>query len=755
MKIKKQIIILFAVMLIILTGFSAEAEDCCSYPDCRSLGASCDAYDQCCPAYASDHGTFYGYCGLSSGKCEIADGIDSHMNELQWCKTYILDENGNHPQLYGEPYIDYYYYIYNGQDFLSGKTIYETTYGLDEDKIIQYAQELGVHPCDLLFPGWEADEQASAHSAATYDYMNNQIMVFSESKKIETNFYDTHKSGSQYASSSIFSGISKTSVDSEGNVLQGKDANGNIGRNYYDDLERPTRTEYFKPTDLQNPDFFVENFYDSYQGGGSCLKQGEPGTSFNLLCEIRDSSGKTKFRYDQRGRVVWKQITIYDDDPEIGDQVFELSFDYDFANNLKLLTLPSGEQIRYNYDLLGQLEGVEYGEYGSFQKVADFAYNPTGTISKKTLDPQGQNKITADYTYTARDFVKTMNFFQQATQQNIFQRAFKYDDAGNVRNIGYSLDPDDQDELFSYDNFYRLKSADYAEAGAVAPKNFDYTYKNILGDRETLQESGAGTTSYQYDSFNERLASLLQGDQSTYFLYDSNGNIVRINYPYGVKDMFYYDSLNRMYESTVSGLTVEYAYDYTNQRIKKKNPLETTFYVYQNNNVVFEKSYTKSFETYLCGDTNHDNIINILDVLYLVNYKFKQGPEPIPLYAGNVNGDDNLNIIDIIYLVNYKFKQGAAPVTEGDGTCYPVVLTKEGTYSEDGSTKSVALAKTMETDSNKILSADSKTSSKLQQDSLSVVQPEEDAYSQIDTLEEVMEYLKDAQQNPVPETKNS
>ncbi len=55
--------------------------------------------------------------------------------------------------------------------------------------------------------------------------------------------------------------------------------------------------------------------------------------------------------------------------------------------------------------------------------------------------------------------------------------------------------------------------------------------------------------------------------------------------------------------------------------------------------------------------------INILDIVYVINYKFKGGPAPIPYDTCSADVDCNcvVNILDIVYLVNYKFKGGPAP----------------------------------------------------------------------------------------------
>ena len=64
---------------------------------------------------------------------------------------------------------------------------------------------------------------------------------------------------------------------------------------------------------------------------------------------------------------------------------------------------------------------------------------------------------------------------------------------------------------------------------------------------------------------------------------------------------------------------------------------------------------------YARGDCNADGIINIGDVLYLINYLYKNGPSPLPFWTGDVNCDREVNLADVVYLINYLFRQGPAP----------------------------------------------------------------------------------------------
>ncbi|HVP36031.1 MAG TPA: dockerin type I repeat-containing protein [Terriglobales bacterium] len=61
------------------------------------------------------------------------------------------------------------------------------------------------------------------------------------------------------------------------------------------------------------------------------------------------------------------------------------------------------------------------------------------------------------------------------------------------------------------------------------------------------------------------------------------------------------------------------------------------------------------------GDVNGDGFINTTDVIFLVNFLFKDGPPPVPPAAGDINADCFTTVADIIYLLNYLFRGGPAP----------------------------------------------------------------------------------------------
>jgi hypothetical protein len=70
---------------------------------------------------------------------------------------------------------------------------------------------------------------------------------------------------------------------------------------------------------------------------------------------------------------------------------------------------------------------------------------------------------------------------------------------------------------------------------------------------------------------------------------------------------------------------------------------------------------TWSFNLFFHGDVNADGNVTVTDLISLIDYLFKSGPEPIPVKAGDFNCNGEVNIVDAIYLLNYLFKGWSAP----------------------------------------------------------------------------------------------
>ena len=67
----------------------------------------------------------------------------------------------------------------------------------------------------------------------------------------------------------------------------------------------------------------------------------------------------------------------------------------------------------------------------------------------------------------------------------------------------------------------------------------------------------------------------------------------------------------------------------------------------------------------ICGDADGSGELDIDDVVYLIQYIFSSGPEPVPyVCVGDCNGSGDVDIDDVVYLINYIFAGGPAPVDD-------------------------------------------------------------------------------------------
>lgn len=64
---------------------------------------------------------------------------------------------------------------------------------------------------------------------------------------------------------------------------------------------------------------------------------------------------------------------------------------------------------------------------------------------------------------------------------------------------------------------------------------------------------------------------------------------------------------------------------------------------------------------WICGDPDRNELVNVSDAVYLINFIFGGGPNPDPLLSGDVNCNSVVNISDAVYSIAYIFGGGPAP----------------------------------------------------------------------------------------------
>ncbi len=68
--------------------------------------------------------------------------------------------------------------------------------------------------------------------------------------------------------------------------------------------------------------------------------------------------------------------------------------------------------------------------------------------------------------------------------------------------------------------------------------------------------------------------------------------------------------------------------------------------------------FTISSEAFMCGDVDISGKIDILDIVFLINFRYKGGPAPEIMASAEVNNDGRLDILDVVHLINFRYKSG-------------------------------------------------------------------------------------------------
>lgn len=190
----------------------------------------------------------------------------------------------------------------------------------------------------------------------------------------------------------------------------------------------------------------------------------------------------------------------------------------------------------------------------------------------------GNNIQTVDYTYSIRDWLKSVN-------SNQFSETMKYHDAtvnprynGNIAQMSWNTAGNSGAYDFTYDGANRLTDAVTTSGPDFSEKLIQY---DANGNIQSLTRSTSAAINYHYANASKpnQLTSVTDGLSATYS-YDGNGNMTNDN----TKGEFTYDYRNMPIKVVTNDTVIEYAYDAAGQRIRKtlKNngtTLSETIYV--------------------------------------------------------------------------------------------------------------------------------------------------------------------------------
>ncbi|MBU1318471.1 MAG: hypothetical protein KKG33_07540 [candidate division Zixibacteria bacterium] len=77
--------------------------------------------------------------------------------------------------------------------------------------------------------------------------------------------------------------------------------------------------------------------------------------------------------------------------------------------------------------------------------------------------------------------------------------------------------------------------------------------------------------------------------------------------------------------------------------------------------VCFDNVAMTSLVSYVCGDADGQQTVDIDDVVYLIEYIFSGGSAPDPVEAADADCSGGIDIDDVVYIIAYIFSGGSPP----------------------------------------------------------------------------------------------
>lgn len=266
--------------------------------------------------------------------------------------------------------------------------------------------------------------------------------------------------------------------DDSGNLIERRNPDGNVVK-YTFDLAGRSLTEDFDGDGKPE----VVNTWDRKPGEASNpLYRGK-------LARTTEPSGETEHEYDERGRVTWTHLTILGKRYSSGSLFDNLDREY-------LHIYPDHSSLRIHRNARGQLAG--YGD------AVEVFFDGDGVEMERRFNTGVVQKLGYDDDRRLDELVA-----KSSAGRVIEHLKWDFDDAGNLRALLDLRDDvsekDDRTEAYTYDNLYRLRSAE----GAWGKTEWGYSPSgNLTRRKSSVPSQNASILSYAKDAGPHALTGL-------------------------------------------------------------------------------------------------------------------------------------------------------------------------------------------------------------------------------------------------------
>ncbi len=428
------------------------------------------------------------------------------------------------------------------------------------------------------------------------------------------------------------------------------DSNGETTTYSYDRLDRLIRvndarqqvTEYSYnaigyPTKITT----AENrkvYFDYDLMGRVISKQDELGRKHEY---VYDSKGRLSKNTDPDGIITNFQYSDRDLLTGItfpGTPNRELSFDYDYGNNLISYTdtlFSTTPMTTWTYDALNRVNTVNSHDVG---KVLDYDYNHTGLREKLACFSGGIELFSYHYLYdkanlpvsitalpqnkvvqlshdtegrlverTSSNGTRVVRSYTSDSQTRRIEykkeegltldyREYSYDVMGNI----LTMDSSRGISTFAYSPNYQVTSADYPFADGLSNELFTY-------DGNGNRLSSSYVSDWEYDSADQLLSF-----GNIFFEHDGRGNTISATEDNSTTQ-YTYDDWNNLIAITSQGVSTQYVYDHLKRRVKKSAAGTVTKYLYDEGSLIAEFDESGNLSRNYLYNIESDDLLAIQD----------------------------------------------------------------------------------------------------------------------------------------------
>jgi RHS repeat-associated protein len=298
---------------------------------------------------------------------------------------------------------------------------------------------------------------------------------------------------------------------------------------------------------------------------------------------VTDGAGSESYGFDSFGRLQ-SSIRVID------GISYQKQYEYNTANQMTLMTYPSGKRVKVGSDARGRLADLKkVDDSGATQDtyLSGITYRADGRISSQNLG----DSTTENFGYS-NDRLQLTSQTVTNGSNTLLNLSYGYGagagqmgygttsgNSGQLVSISGTINGQGRNQAFTYDNVERLVTA---TGWGTWARRHDY---DRYGNRTAVWDAVSGGNQLQNTVMEQvggiktnRIASV----NGTAFSYDASGNVTVDG-----ASTFTYDAESRIV--SVSGLSSEsYGYDAKNHRVKKVVGGVVTHYIWEGDQVIAE-----------------------------------------------------------------------------------------------------------------------------------------------------------------------